>query len=415
MVHPKTKWVYVGIDSHKDTHTAVFIDCYFEKLGELKFDNLPSKFGGFLLEAQKFKQEGTQLLFGMEDATSYGRTLAVFLKANCYEVRHVNSRLVAQERKAQNVTQKTDSLDAECTARVLLSKLADLPTPDPQDKYWMLRTLVVQRKQLVRGNIRAKTYLHSLLTQHYPNYCQFFSCIDGKTSLAFFKKYPSPKTLGGVTAEQLTEFIRDESSDRFGGEKVQLILHSLEDTAAANQEIRDEAVRAAIRQIEFNNQELERIEVTMAAYLDSLDCTLTSMAGLDVVSASQILSCIGDIKRFKTPAKLARYSGIAPVTYASGKKSLQFANKRGNRELNSLFFTLAMRLISPTGPNRKLINPFFYDYFQRKKAEGKTKRQAIKCVERRLVSIIWTMLTNNEEYINPPVIDEPVDEEDLGK
>ena len=145
----------------------------------------------------------------------------------------------------------------------------------------------------------------------------------------------------------------------------------------------------------------------MAVYLDTFDCTLTSMSGIDVVSACQFLSCIGDVKRFSTPAKLARYSGIAPVTYASGKKDLQFANQRGNRELNSLFYALAVRLTSPLGHHHRIINPFFYDYFHRKQAEGKTKRQALKCVERRLVNIIWTMLTNNEEYVNPPVMDEP--------
>jgi transposase len=278
-----------------------------------------------------------------------------------------------------------------------------------------LRTLVVQRKQLVRSNIRTKTYLHSLLTQHYPNYREFFVYLEGKTSLAFFKKYPSPKTLHGVTKEELADFILDESSDRFGAEKAELILRSLEDTATEHQEIRDEAVRSAIRQIEFNLQELERMKVNMAIYIDSLSCPLTSMAGIDVVSACQLLSCIGDIKRFKTPAKLAQYSGVAPVTYSSGKKNSHFANQRGNRELNSLFFTLAIRLTSPTGPNRKLINPFFYNLYERKKAEGKTRRQALKCVERRLVNIIWTMLTNNEEYVNPPVIDEPKNETDKGK
>ena len=126
---------------------------------------------------------------------------------------------------------------------------------------------------------------------------------------------------------------------------------------------------------------------------------------MDTVSTAQFLSCIGDIKNFSTPAKLARYAGIAPVTYASGKKDLQFANQRGNRELNSLFFRLAVRVTMTTGQNRKIINPFFYEYYHRKMSEGKTKRQALKCVQRRLVNIIWTMLTNNEEYVNPPTFD----------
>jgi len=407
MNHPKMRYTYVGIDSHKDTHTAVFIDCFFEKLGEITFNNLPSAFSAFLFDANKLKMDGTELLFGLEDVSSFGRTLTVFLTNNNQQARHVNALLAARERKNQNITQKTDSVDAECVARVLLSKFGELPAADPQDKYWILRTLVVRRDQVVNNNVRSRMTLHTLLTQHYPNYRKFFTYIDGKTSLAFFSKYPSPSTLKNVTFEELAGFLRAESSDYFGEKKAREILDSIEDTTVQFQEIRDDAVRSAIRQIEFNLRELERMEVLMAAYLESFNCTLTSMAGIDVVSACQIMSCIGDINRFPTPAKLARYSGIAPVTYASGQKSLQFANQRGNRELNSLFYSLAVRLSSPTGPQNKIINRFFYDYFQRKRSEGKTKGQALKCVERRLVNIVWTMLTNNEEYVNPPIFDKP--------
>ena len=141
----------------------------------------------------------------------------------------------------------------------------------------------------------------------------------------------------------------------------------------------------------------------MAEFLKEFECTLTSMTGIDIVSAAQMLSCIGDIRNFPTSAKLARYAGIAPVTNASGKKDMQFANKRGNRELNSIFHLLSVRLI--TAPSNKMLNPFFYEYYHRKLSEGKTKRQALKCVQRRLVNIVWTMLTNNEEYVNPPMFE----------
>jgi len=67
---------------------------------------------------------------------------------------------------------------------------------------------------------------------------------------------------------------------------------------------------------------------------------------------------------------------------------------------------------SPVSYHRKLINKFFYDYFHKKITEGKTKRQAMKCVERRLVNIVWTMLDRNEEYVNPPVFDAPEKEEE---
>jgi transposase len=407
MTHPKMLYTYVGIDSHKDTHTAVLLDCFFEKLGEIRFSAMPSEFPLFLEKAKSLKADGTELMFGLEDTGSFGRNLAVFLTDKSLIVKHVNSVLVARERRNQNITQKTDSVDAMCAARVLLARFSELPDADPQDKYWILRSLVVRRNQIVRSNTSMKIHLHTLLTQHYPNYRTFFRYIEGKTSLAFFKKYPSPKTLEGVTVKELADFLKDVSRDIFGEEKAGFILGSLEDTEAPYQEIRDISVQSTIRQIEFNLEEMERLELVMGEYLDSFGSTLTSMAGIDTVSACQLMSCIGDVRKFKTAAKLARYAGIAPVTYASGGKDIKFANQRGNRELNSLFYALAVRLTSPVGPNNKILNMFFYEYFHKKQTEGKTKRQALKCVQRRLVNIIWNMLTYSEEYIGPPVFDRP--------
>jgi len=405
MTHPKMQHTYVGIDSHKDTHTAVFIDCFFDKLGELQFGNHQPGFDVFLQQAQEFLLPGTTFMFGMEDCSSYGRLLMIHLRKNEQHVKHVNALLVAKERKNQTVTQKTDSIDAECCARVLLSKLNSLPDSNPEDEYWTLRTLVSRRNLLVRHRAATKHYLHSLLTQQYPNYRTFYSDISCKSSLAFFERYPSPSTLKNVTPEELAAFLEIPSGGKTSMTKAKQILDSLHDTepAAPYQYVHDSIVRSAVRQIHFCTDEVDQLESGIATFLAGLNCTLTSMAGIDTITAAKILSCIGDIKKFSTPAKLARYAGIAPVTYASGKTALQFANQRGNRELNSIFFWLALRVTMPSGQSHKVLNSFFYDYYQRKRSEGKTKRQSIKCVERRLVNIIWTMLYNNEEYVNPPI------------
>ena len=64
MLHPKMQYVYVGIDSHKDTHCAVVLNCFFEKLGEITFDNAPAKFEEFFQAIRKFKPKGSTLAFG---------------------------------------------------------------------------------------------------------------------------------------------------------------------------------------------------------------------------------------------------------------------------------------------------------------------------------------------------------------
>jgi len=406
MTHPKMLHTYVGIDSHKDTHTAVFLDCFFEKLGELSFGNTTPDFEKFLDNAQKFLIDGTSFLFGLEDTSKFGRALAYFLTASGHAVKHVNAYLVAGERKNRNM-EKTDSGDAECAARLLITEFGKLPDADNDEKYHMLRTLVVRRDFLTRNNRAIQSYIHSLLTIDFPNYHRFFSALTKKSAIAFFTTYPSPDKLAGVTAEELGEFLRENSNKILDVKRAMLILESVDTTAkpTPTHEIRNKTVLSAFRQLTFNMEETENIERDLTVVYKSFNVTLTSLMGLDTVTASQLLSCIGDIRNFATPAKLARYAGIAPVSHSSGNKDTRFANQRGDRELNSIIYNLAVRLIVTFKPKNKAQNAFFHEYYNKKLSEGKTKRQALKCVQRRLVNILWTMLTRNEDYVNPPYIE----------
>lgn len=410
MIHPKMRYSYVGVDSHKGTHCAVILNCFYEKLGEVTFPNTPSQFESAIAEIGKFKQKNTSLMFGLEDTSAYGRSLTVFLTKRKYPVKHVNAALVASERKSRNILHKTDSVDGECVARVLLNRFDQLPDADPQDKFWVLKNLVARRRSIVKMNISLKNHLHSFLTGHYPSYTRFFANIDCQTALTFYAKYPSPSKLQGVTLKELTEILEEQSCKTLRVDKAMEILNCVKkdgNTEVEYQEARDMAVRSTINQINHNLKELESIDAILEEFLDHFDYKLTSMRGIDTVTAANLIAEIGDIKRFSTPAKLARYSGIAPVTYSSGKTDVQYANQRGNRTLNSIFYRLAVILTMTAGKNRKIVNPFFYEYYHKKLTEGKTKGQALKCVQRRLVNIIWRMMTANQEYINPPTMNAP--------
>lgn len=72
--------------------------------------------------------------------------------------------------------------------------------------------------------------------------------------------------------------------------------------------------------------------------------------------------------------------------------------------MNSLFYRLAVSLTNPKGKNKTLINPIIYEYYQKKMNEQfKTKRMALKSVERLLMNVLWVMMTYKRNYINPPV------------
>ena len=79
------------------------------------------------------------------------------------------------------------------------------------------------------------------------------------------------------------------------------------------------------------------------------------------------------------------------------------ANERGNRKLNEIFYRIALTSVMPMGSNKTLINPIFYQYYQKKISEGKLKNQALKCVARRLVNIIYKVMKEQRPYINPEI------------
>ena len=408
MMHPKMKWTYVGVDSHKDTHTAVFIDCFFGKLGEITFNNMPNEFEAFFKQIQKFKIGGTDFAFGLEDVSAYGRTLAVFLTGKNEMVRHVNAALVADERKRGNILHKTDSFDAECAARVLLTNFDDLPIANPQDKYFILGSLVARRNSLIKINVSLKNHLHSLLMDNYPNYKSLFPSIDSNTALVFFEHYPSPLALSGVTVDELMAQIKSVRYTRCTTSRASSILEHVAKcgfTASEYQMQKDFTITSIVRQVKSNLKELDEIDNMLKDFLSKFDYKLTSMNGIDTVIACKLIAEIGDIRRFESSAKLAKYAGVAPVTFSSGKSDSQFSNERGNRELNQIIFRLALTLTMRFGQNNKVRNHYFHDHYKKKLSEGKTKKQALKSVQRRLINIIYGMMKNGTEYINPPLVE----------
>lgn len=75
----KENFIYVGIDLHKETHTAVMIDCYNQKLGEITFPNRPADFPKLVTKVKKCNTDGKEVVYGLENAYGYGRALAVWL------------------------------------------------------------------------------------------------------------------------------------------------------------------------------------------------------------------------------------------------------------------------------------------------------------------------------------------------
>jgi len=396
--------LYVGVDLHKQHHTAVIMNCWQEKLREIQIENKPSAFSTFLLEVNQLAGEQLTPVFGLEDVGGYGRALAKYLMDHEQIVKEVNPALSFAERKSHMTTQKSDSWDAECVARILVNKLDHLPDAKPNDLYWSIQQLVTRRNALVKAQSALKNQLHIQLSYHYPSYKKFFSEVDGKTALAFWERYPSPSCLDGVSVKQLTCFLLDVSHNTCSVNKANEILKLVKEdghTMKEHQDTRDFLVRNIVQEISFIKQGIGKVERKLKELMSLLDFQLETMPGIDLVTASGFIAEIGDIRRFPNANKLARFAGIAPVYFGSGGKGKEQKSKQGNRTLHTLFYNLAVQQVQVAKGSKLKRNPVFHAYYQRKLKEGKTKGQALVCIMRRLVNIIYGVMKHKTAYQMP--------------
>ncbi|HDX9525653.1 IS110 family transposase [Bacillus thuringiensis] len=407
-MHNRQNYLYVGVDLHKEHHTAVIINCWQEKLGEIQFENKPSAFSKFLLEVETYVRDGITVVFGLEDVGGYGRALAKYLVDHERVVKEVNPALSFLERKSQVMIQKNDSWDAECVARILVNKFNQLPDAKPNDLFWSIQQLVSRRNALVKAQAALKNQLHIQLNHHYPSYKKFFSEVDGKTALAFWKQYPSPSCLEGVNIKRLTAFLLDVSNNTCSVKKASDILKLVKEdghTMKEYQDTRDFLVRSIVREIEFKKKEMKYIERELKQLVNLLDYQLETMPGIELVTASALIAEIGDVRRFPNANKLARFAGVAPVYFGSGGKGKTHKSKQGNRALHALFYNLAVQQVQVAKGSKLPRNPVFHAYYQKKLKEGKTKGQALVCIMRRLVNIVYGMMKYKTAY-ELPIVEE---------
>jgi transposase len=136
-------------------------------------------------------------------------------------------------------------------------------------------------------------------------------------------------------------------------------------------------IRSLTRAITELDRELEQRAATIAP-------ALLELPGCAAVTAAKLLGEIGPIDRFKSDAQLARHSGVAPLEASSGRIQRHRLDRGGNRQLNSALYRIAI--------TQARYHPAARAYLERKQAEGKSRREAIRCLKRLLVRVVFNTL-----------------------
>lgn len=362
-MNKRQQLLYVGMDIHKDTHTAVATDCFGESLLELQISNSQKDFKVLVESIEKVStKQGLTPVFGLEDSYGYGERLAKHLFSRGLPVRMVSPVLVDRERRYATHPEKSDSLDAFGAAKVLIQKIDTLPkyTLTKEDQLSKeMKELVLDREFLVKEQTRLKNQLHRLLHKAYnSSYKEKFKNPFAVRALQYWSKHPVPQK-----------------------ESCSLL--------------QKRQIKRKVKRLQDIQKEVKEIEGELSSLTQQTGQHLETMNGCGVVLASSVLTEIRNIERFSSPHALAKYAGLSPRERSSGKTFRHVKSKSGNRRLNKAMHRIALSQIGKNG------NEHAKTYFQRKVSEGKSKGQALCCLKRRLIDIVFVMLKHKQSYRYP--------------
>jgi len=186
----KQSCMFVGIDVHKDTHTAVGVSPFGEKMFEITVGNYKNDFENLVQKVEE-KSGALSPFFGLEDVRGYGERLSGYLYEK-YPIYHVPSILVDRARQNATHPEKSDSLDALGVAKVMIQSIDTLlpyTISKESEKAKQLKEISIDREDLVLERTRLKNQVHTLLYRIYnTEYEQRFKDPFSLKALRFWSK-----------------------------------------------------------------------------------------------------------------------------------------------------------------------------------------------------------------------------------
>jgi transposase len=154
--------------------------------------------------------------------------------------------------------------------------------------------------------------------------------------------------------------------------------------ARAEQTMRVRIARDELRRIRELSQTIKALEREIAQLVATIAPQLLSQPGFGPLTAAKVVGEIAGAQRFATPAKLARAAGVAPIPASSGNTRRQRLDQGGNRQINAALHRVIV--------TRARCHPETRDYIARRRSEGKSTREAIRCLKRYLARQVWNLL-----------------------
>ena len=335
--------IVLGADMHKSSHTLAAIAAATGEMLDEKTAAVGAR--GFDAVLRWARALGPDRVWALEDCRHVSGSFERFLIARGERVVRVPTRLMANTRRSSRQRGKSDRIDAIAVARAALAEgLQTLPSAELAGPELDIRLLVDHRERLVRARVGLNNTLHWHLHDLWPE-------LELPGSSLFYGKW------GPRIARRL---------------------------ARAEQTMRVRIARDELRRLRELTQAINALETEIAGLVAQVAPQLLHEPGFGPLTAPKLVGEIAGAQRFATDGKLARAAGLAPLPVSSGRTDRHRLDRGGNRQINAAIHRVAV--------TRARCHPETIAFIARKRSEGKTHREAIRCLKRHLARRIWQRL-----------------------
>jgi len=380
----------VGIDVAKYKH-----DCFVAtETGDtvkkgFSFANARKGFDDFLKILQSL-DPSQEIRIGLEATGHYGMNLKRYLEEKGYSYMEFNPILTHKFSQAQTLRKtKTDPLDAKSIA-AMLSTVEYKAYPLQSYHIFFLKSLSRLRSTLVKQRTKHLVHLTNVMDYLFPEFKPFFNHKFGVTALGLLERFASPEKMSRLSAAHF-QALRTLSHGHFTYPRFIQLKELAANTVGFTDPTLISELQSLLRLFRSVDSEIAGIESQITMLLNEIDSPISTIPGIGPIAAASILSEFGNISRFDSPALMLSFAGMDPAIYQSGTALKQGRMvKRGSPYLRST-------LMSAAGYSL-IWNPVFYDYYRKKRAEGKPHLVALSHLARKLVRLIFTLETKHVDF-----------------
>ena len=390
----------VGIDIGKNKHFFCIMD---KDTGELIVH--PASFSndkhGFDLLIQNLKPYSKKsILIGMEDTGHYHFALLRFLLDRNFSVALINPTTTDFSRKMQGGITKNDKLDTLTICDVL-------DTPERKKQYRITKVNsfdLYEQKQLTRHhhNLKEELNVYTNRLQRcidivFPEFNSLFDSKYGRVYMSVLKTFGSAEAIANADIRRIRRCFEYKGR----GRRISLTPEMLKDRAKSSVGIPSSAdviqIRHLVDQIELIHEQITEIDKKIEEFSLKTNSPILSIPGISHFSGTSILAELGDISNYSNARKIIKAAGVAPYHYESSQFTAQHTAiaKKGSKYLRKTLYQIILTVIR--------CNPVFKEYYQLKISQGKGHRCAQGHCVRKLLRVIYHLVTTNQPF-NPDLL-----------